>query len=258
MATERLPAAQRQEEILLRLQREGTVRIVTLAREFNVASETIRRDLDTLSENGLLDRSYGGAMRKSFTEEPTISERGQRHTAERQRIAEHASSLINQGDALMIDCGSTTTRFARSLAETASDLTVVTNCFPVATQVAAAANARVIVAPGNYNIRETGVYGPETLDFLRRYRVNRVVIGAGGLTADGPTDVDSAGAWVKRAMIDQGDETILLLDSSKFELLHFEIVVPLDRIAHLVTDRAPEGNLRAALDAAGVKVHCAP
>lgn len=258
MPNERLPAGQRQEQILSRLQREGTVRIVNLARDFNVATETIRRDLDALSSDGVLERTYGGAMRKSFTEEPTIGERRQRHTAERRRIADYATRLIRSGDAIMVDCGSTTMRFAQSLADSAADLTLITNCLPVATQVANRAGVRVIVAPGEYNARETAVYGAETLEFLKRYRVNRVIIGAGGLTADGPTDVDSAGAWVKRAMIAQGDETILLLDSSKFGLRHLEIVSALDRIAHLVTDREPPAALRQALDDAGVTIHCVP
>lgn len=254
----RLPAAERQEQILTRLHHEGTVRIVALAREFGVASETIRRDLDALSRRGLLDRTYGGAMRKSFTEEPTITERRQRRLAERRRIAAHATRLIDPGDAVMIDSGSTTTHFAQRLAESHSGLTVVTNCLPVATRIARGVDMRVVLAPGEYRARETGVYGHETLDFLKRYRVNRVVIGAGGLTPDGPTDVDSQGAWVKRAMIAQGDETILLLDSSKFGLRHFEIVCPLEQITHLVTDQSPDTELGHALDAANLRLHRAP
>lgn len=255
MPPKKLSPETRHQRILARLETDGSVRIAHLADEFGVATETIRRDLDQLYHQGLINRTYGGAARKPFTDEPDIDERGRRHVAERDQIAGYAASLIETGDAVMIDCGSTTLSFARSLAATPVTLTVVTNCLPVAYQLASLADSRILVAPGEYSAHEKAVHGHETVEFLKRFRVNRAVIGAGGLTCDGPTDADSRGCWIKRAMIEQAEEVILLLDSSKFGVVQFETVCTLDQVTHLVTDAMPGPSLLQCLERAGVEIH---
>lgn len=251
----RLTQQERHAQILAVLRRDGAVRVAMLARLFDVTTETARRDLDELAESGALQRTYGGGAMRSLIDEPGMALRGLVHTPERARIAAAAAQLVQAGDALMIDAGSTTSLFATALAARNLHLTVVTNCLPVSSALGAADRCRVVLCPGDYDAHEAGVYGTETVTFLRRFKANKAFIGAGGITADGFTDADSAACAVKRAMLERSDRALLLADSSKFDIVQFERVGPLGDVDDLVTDAAPPKRLAKALRAAGVIVH---
>jgi len=257
-APPRLNQQERHAQILALLRRDGIVRIATLARTFGVTTETARRDLDELAENGALQRTYGGGASRSLIDEPGIGLRGLVHAPQRTRIAATAAALVEAGDALMIDAGSTTSLFAAALAARNLHLTVVTNCIPVAAALGAADRCRVIVSPGDYVAREAGVFGTEAVAFLRRFQANKAFIGAGGVSADGMTDADSAGCAIKRTMLERADRGFLLADSSKFDVVQFERVGPLAAIDDLVSEIAPPRKLAAALKGAGVALRVAP
>jgi DeoR/GlpR family transcriptional regulator of sugar metabolism len=252
----RLSKKQRQERILAELRASTTIRISELAAELGVSSETIRRDLKEMGEGGLIDRTYGGAVARPFGFEPTWNERFNAMTEERERIAALASHLIQPGEVLVIDAGSTTLHFARRLAAELRDLTVVTNSFAVAMALAHNPRIAVISCPGHYDAHEGSVTGPDTIAFLNRFNANRAVIGASGVTAEGPNEVNSGAAAVKRAMLLRAEERMLLADHSKFGMPHLEVVCPLTEIHRLVTDRTPARELAAALRRANVEVHC--
>ncbi len=254
----RLSQQERHAQILALLRRDGVVRIATLARTFDVTTETARRDLDELAEAGELHRTYGGGASRSLIDEPGIGLRGLVHPEERTRIAAAAAAMVEDGDALMIDAGSTTSLFAAALAARNPHLTVVTNCLPVASALGVAERCRVILCPGDYVAREGGVFGTEAAAFLRRFQANKAFVGAGGLNPDGVTDADSAGCAIKRAMIERSDRALLLADSSKFDAVQFERVAPLDDFDDLVTESAPPRRLAAALRRAKVAVTIAP
>ena len=146
-----------------------------------------------------------------------------------------------------IDSGSTTIQLARALAARQLALTVLTNNIDIAAICAQNSNFRVILAPGDFDGRERGLYGAETTAFLRRFHADLAFIGASGLTEDGPTDIETRAAWVKREMLERAALTRLLVDSTKFGGRHLEIVCPLERIGGIVTDRAPDGTLGQAI-----------
>ena len=252
--TSRLTQHERHAQVLALLRREGTVRVATLAQRFDVTTETARRDLDHLAGSGALLRTYGGGASRSLTEEPGIGVRSQSRAAERTRVGEAAAARVDDGDALMIDSGATTSVFANALAARDLRLTVITNCLPVARVLATGSRGRVILCPGDYVSREHGVYGAEATDFIRRFKANKAFIGAGGLTAEGATDADSLSCAIKRAMMERCERSTLLVDSSKFGALQFERVCTLDAIDELVSDRAPPKRLATALARAGVRV----
>jgi DeoR/GlpR family transcriptional regulator of sugar metabolism len=254
MRTTRLTQQERHAQIVALVQREGTVRIATLAGLFDVTTETARRDLDELALAGQLQRTYGGGASRSLTEEPGIGERGREHRAERARVGVAAAALVEPGDALMIDCGSTTALLAHALAARALRLTVLTNCLLVARALGAGVGCRVILCPGEFVMREGGVYGADTVEFIRRFKANKAFVGAGGVTADGVMDADSASCAVKRAMIARAARTLLVADSSKLDSPQFERVCALDEIDDLVTDARPAKPLAAALRRAGSRV----
>jgi len=254
----RLSQQDRHAQILALLRRDGVVRIATLARVFRVTTETARRDLDELAQSGALQRTYGGGASRSLIDEPGIGLRGLVHAQERTRIAAAAAQLVESGDALMIDAGSTTSLFASALAARNLHLTVVTNCLPVANALGGCDRCRVILCPGDYAARESAVFGTETAAFLRRFHANKTFVGASGIGVDGVTDADSAGCAVKRAMLERGERSLLLMDSSKFDVIQFEGVAPLSAFDDLVTEAAPPRRLAAALRAGGVAVTIAP
>ena len=129
----RLGKLQRRERIIAELRANPAVRVAALARAFGVSTETVRRDLDALSDGGLVSRTYGGAALPAIGVEPSVAERQRELTQERERIARRAFELLAPREVVMIDCGSTTWHFARRLAIEPLPLTVVTNSLGIAT-----------------------------------------------------------------------------------------------------------------------------
>jgi DeoR/GlpR family transcriptional regulator of sugar metabolism len=247
----------RRERIMAELRANPAVRVATLARAFGVSTETVRRDLDALSDSGLVSRTYGGAALPAIGIEPSLLERQRELIGERERIARRAFELLVPREVIMVDCGSTTWHFARRLAIEPLPLTVVTNSLGIAGTLAANPAIRVVVCPGDYAAGEGGTFGPETLAFLRRFRADKAVIGAGGLTADGPTEVLSDAAWVKRVMLERARRGILLVDHSKFDQARYEIICPLAELDDLVSDDPPPRALAEAIAQANVALHLA-
>jgi DeoR/GlpR family transcriptional regulator of sugar metabolism len=252
----RLPKRLRRDRILAELRLSATARISDLAERLGVSGETIRRDLEEMGREGLISRTYGGAVARPLGFEPTMNERFAEMSAEREKIAELACSLVQPGEALMIDSGTTTLHFARRLAAVANGLTVVTNSFPVAGALAVNRSVQVICCPGTFDAGEACVFGPETVTFLGRFHANRAVISASGLTAEGPTEINAGAASIKRAMLARSAQHILLVDHGKFDQPSLETVCPLSALHCLVTDAPPLAALRDALGIARTEVLC--
>jgi DeoR/GlpR family transcriptional regulator of sugar metabolism len=255
--TEKLAKHERQERILHRLKNDVSVRVITLAEQFGVTTETIRRDINELTDRGLVDRTYGGAVSKSLTAEPNIQERQLSHVTERQKLAAHAASMIGEGDVLMIDSGSTTYHFARALANLMTPVTILTNCLPIAQSFDGVAGTRIILCPGDYSGDEKGVYGQHTTAFLDRFQANKAIISAGGITGSGVSDADPEASWIKRKMIERSEQVFLLMNHQKLDNRMFDTVCPLDDIDDLVVDQHPESAIAQALGNAGIRIHVA-
>jgi DeoR family transcriptional regulator, glycerol-3-phosphate regulon repressor len=253
--TQRLSKRDRQQRILAELRVSATLRISDLANELGVSYETIRRDLEEMGENGLINRTYGGAVARPFGFEPAWNERAHAMTAEREQIASLAIKFVLPGEVLMIDAGSTTLHFARRLAAELKDLTVITNSFAVAQAVATNPSMTVIACPGRYDVQEGGVAGPDCIAFLTRFNANRAVIGASGLTLEGPNEASSNAAAVKRAMYSRAQERMLLIDHMKFGQPNLEVVCPLTDVHRIVTDKAPAREMALALRKAEIELN---
>ena len=207
-----------------------------------------------MGESGQINRTYGGAVARPFAFEPDWTERFGAMRKERAAIADLAASLVQPGEALMIDSGATVLHFATRLAAVSRDLTIITNSFPATIALGANPSFRVIFCPGTYDSREGCVAGQDTIAFLERFRANRSVISASGLTVDGPTEVNSGAAAVKRAMLKRAPERILLLDHAKFDQQNLEVVCPLSDLNRLVTDAPVPPALDVALRDAGIEI----
>ena len=253
---------ERHQRILLELKARPTVRISELAEEFGVTTETVRRDVDEMSRKGLVDRMYGGAAVNPLGSEPTFDVREGTFRQERTRIAKHALSLVKFDEVLMVDAGSTTTAFAAQLAASVPDnvpnkLTIITNSISVARALGASKSIRTVLCPGDYTSHDASVSGPATLAFLRQFNANTAIIGSGGVTIEGVTDVSSGGCWVKRTMMERADRLVLLADRRKFGNSQAEVVCSLDQIDDLVTDEEPSQDFLDSFYTANVKVSIA-
>ena len=216
------------------------MRIATLAKAFDVTTETARRDLDDLAESGALKRTYGGGASRSLTDEPGIGVRSRTHAAERGLIARAAAAHGRAGrradDRLRVD-------HARLRADAGGAGAAPHGRDELPARRPGARRESPLphdpVLAAITSPREDGVYGADAVDFIRRFKANKAFIGAGGVTRDGVTDADSLGCSIKRAMMERSDRTILLVDSSKFDVVQFERVCALSDIDAMVSEAAP-------------------
>jgi DeoR/GlpR family transcriptional regulator of sugar metabolism len=252
----RLSKSQRQEIILSDLRVSSNIRVMELADEFAVSTETIRRDLDELKARGLLNRTYGGAVRP-LGHEPALSERYRMMVREREGIARLASRLIKRGDVVLIGAGATTLHVARRVSAEHKDITVITHCFDLLAILATNPTITVLSCPGQFNPAEGFVYGPETTEFLQSFHVNYAFVGVSGMTVEGPNDVNADAAAVYRAMMERAAQTVIVADHSKFGHPSLARWARWKEIDGLITDQAPPAALGAALKENNVEVSIA-
>lgn len=239
----------RQKRILEELDFQPTLRVSDLAERLSVSTETVRRDLDELTTQGLIQRTYGGAVRQSPGQEPGINERHALLTEERQYIARLAVPLLSGTKHVMIGSGATTVHVARRIAFEMNNLTVFTHSFGVATVLALNPTIRVIMTPGDYHAGEGAMVGSLTLRFLDDYKVDWAILGASGVDETGTTDalVDAAEVYAK--MTRQAARTMVVADSSKFGQTFPARYATWEDIDVLVSETAPPARLGKALTA---------
>ncbi|MFC7053972.1 DeoR/GlpR family DNA-binding transcription regulator [Hansschlegelia quercus] len=253
----KLSKSSRHEQILTQITQTPSLRVAELAGRMGVSTETIRRDLDELTEQGLVNRTYGGAVRTPSTE-PSVGERHAFFVAERTRIARAASALIRPGNLVMIGAGATTTHVARRIALDHKNLTVVTHSFGVATVLALNPTITILIAPGTYLPSEGATVGAHTIRFLEQFAADVSITGASGMTPEGVSDALVEPAAVYGAIASRAAHAICVADHSKFDKLFAVRYAPFPLIGTLVTDAAPRGELAEALQRHGVRVIVAP
>ncbi|MCS4486438.1 DeoR/GlpR family DNA-binding transcription regulator [Staphylococcus americanisciuri] len=186
------------------------------------SASTIRRDLTKLQAEGLLTRVHGGAKLVALTTEPELAMKRTQHIEEKIEIAKQAASLINDGDCLYLDAGSTTLEMIPYMS--ATDITVVTNGL---THVEALLKQgiRTYIVGGEMKPTTMAVVGTRAVNFLRNYCFNKVFLGINGIDATmGLTTPDEREALMKEVAIQQSQQTYVLADASKFNQTHFATV----------------------------------
>jgi len=249
----KLRKSERRRQILLELKLRPHVRISALSERFNVSPETLRRDLDALAKDRLIDRAHGGASAPLQGHYPSLDERKSARVEERARIARIAAASVQEGETLMIDSGSTTIELAKALAFRGVACTVITNSLPVAMTLGHGV-ANVMLCPGEYQSAEGAVIGTETLEFLRNFRVDRCMIGASGVSEEGISETVRGFAAVKREMLRRARVRAVLIDSEKFAIAGLARAGAMQDLSTLFTDARPKGTLLAALEAAQVEI----
>ena len=207
-----------------------------LTDQLGVSEATVRRDLDTLQADGLVQRTHGGAVpvAQQLRERP-YPERHSTNIAEKKAIALAAGSFVSPGDTIFIGGGSTTLRFAEQL--TAVDVTVVTNSLSVAHELSRAKGIHVIVIGGALRSSELSMIGPRAVESIRSYRAETAFLGVPaldshhGFTADGDAEAATDAAFISMAR-----RTVVLADHTKLGRVSTIHVVPLSMIHTIITD----------------------
>ncbi len=239
--------AKRQSAILHELQSQPAVRASELAVRLGVHVETIRRDLDELQGLGKISRTYGGASQAAVGVEARLDVREQLRVEERGRIARAAALMIEPGDVVMIDVGSTTAQFVSILAELGTPARLITNSVRLPALASVSEGLSTILCPGEYSVHQGGVAGLDTTEYIRNLYADKLVFSAGGITEDGVFEFDQQFAWVKKAMLERSTRAILMLDNSKLGKKVMSRVCGIDDIDVLVTDREPDAKLMSRI-----------
>ena len=230
-------AEQRMEAILAELDKEQAVSVAQLCQATGASGATIRRDLNELARRGKLNKVYGGAMsiREEFRgEEPDMEVKRELHTQEKLRIARYAARLIQDGDVVFLDAGSTVMHMVDHIQ--AVRATFVTNSVECIQRLPLR-GLRTYVLGGVLKPGTLAVIGGEAMEALRNYNFTKAFLGINGIAlSQGFTTPDPEEAMVKGLAAARARETWVLADSSKFGTITAAAVLPLER-ARIITDR---------------------
>lgn len=248
--------SERRMRIAERVAREGRQSVEALAAAFNVSSETIRRDLGRLAQDGLVRKIHGAALGAPVRAEKSVTDRMAEDTLAKHAIATRVAELVSAGETLFMDTGSTTLLAARALQNTA-DLTVITNSAAIADIVGRAPRGRAFLLGGAYRRDSALTVGPLVIEQIERFRADRALLTITALDATGAMDADFDEAQVARAMLRSASETVVLAAGSKFRRRAAFEVCRLHEIDVLVCDREPPPDLGEALSGGRVMVQLA-
>jgi DeoR family fructose operon transcriptional repressor len=247
---------ERKMRILERIERQRKATVAELCERFHVSSATIRSDLRDLEAVGKLIRTHGGAMVKSKTGlEQDMVQRGTQHLAEKRRVAERALDLIEDGDTVILDTGTTCLELARLLGRRRG-LTVVTNDLAIALCLEGAESVRVLFMGGlvRRNYHCTVIHGSAGREILSGLSVDKAFMACNSFSAEkGASTPDIMQAETKRLMMSIAAKVIVLFDASKLGRTSFVLFAPLETIDTIVTD-AIGAEDRAHLEENGIDV----
>ncbi|NSC25384.1 DeoR/GlpR transcriptional regulator [Streptomyces albus subsp. chlorinus] len=248
-------AAERQQEILRLAGEHGKVDVLSLAEEFQVTAETVRRDLKALDRAGLLRRVHGGAIpTRRLDFEPDLTERDTVAADEKDRIARAALAELPDEGSVILDAGTTAARLAAVL-PVDSPLTVVTHALPVAARLADHPGISLHLVGGRVRHRTRAAVDDWALRAYGEINADVAVLATNGFSAEGGlTTPDLAEAAVKRAIVRAARRVVLVAHSDKYGQKYFARFGALADVDVLVTDSAlGPGAVRAA-EEQGVKV----
>lgn len=235
---------------------KGFASLPELADQLQVSESTIRRDLDYLEDVGTAKRTHGGVFYTGPSPKlPHFDERQPAQWDKKKVIAEVAAKLIEDGDTVLLDGGSTTYEVARLLV--GRSLQIVTNSLPVANLFASNANNDLVLV-GGYVYPRTGVaLGPYANAMLAQLTVRRTILSVSGINERGFFNNNLLLVETERAMMHAADEVIVVADSTKFGRQSLAHLCPLSDVQHLIVDQDIPAEWRARVATAGPQLHIA-
>ncbi|MFV2054190.1 DeoR/GlpR family DNA-binding transcription regulator [Aliiroseovarius sp. YM-037] len=244
----------RQEFILQALRNTGHVEVDALSREWNVTTQTVRRDLSELCDAGLAIRTHGGARRVMSTSALAYQDRRETRIAEKQAVAVAAADLIPNDASVALNIGTTTELVAEALRRH-EDLTILSNNINIVHILREARLRSLIVVGGEVRLSDGAIVGEDAVAAIANYKVDYAIIGTSSLEPDGSIlDFDPREVAVARAILANARKKILVADQSKFEVsAPFRICAVRD-LDYVVMDATPPAPFAKALEDGGTKL----
>ncbi len=247
-------ALERRNLILEKLQEEKRVVVSELSARFGVSEETIRRDLEKLERDGLATKSYGGAvLNESTTIDMPFNVRKKANVTGKQRIAELVADLVHDGDHIILDASSTAVFIARAL-KSKENLTVITNSIEIIIELSDVSDWNIICSGGSLKEGYLALVGPRTAEGFGSFNADKAILSCKGIDiVKGITDGNEMFSQAKQVMMQSARETILAVDSTKFDRIAFARLCEVGAVDVLVTDRKPDDKWMAFLQQGGVE-----
>lgn len=244
-------------EMLIRYLREhGRTNVTELAEHFNITGATVRSDLRHLEKVGQVIRRYGGAevVTQPVIEDRTLDEKTTLNQDIKKRIGAKAASLVQDGESIILDNGSTTLQMVPWLVEKVA-LTLMTNSLLIINEVVSRdGNMTLLMPGGTFRKRSSSFHGGLAEQAFRYYTFDKLFIGADGFDIELGTTTFNEVYQVSQAMCQAARQVVVVTDSSKFGRKTPNVVVPLEKIDQLITDAGIRPEDKLALEAKGIKV----
>jgi len=244
---------ERRNRLLELVRLRGFASLPELAGELRVSESTIRRDLDHLEESGTARRTHGGVFYTGPSPKlPHFEQRQAVQWDRKRRIAVAAAELIEDGDTVLLDGGSTTYELAQLLV--GRTVQVVTNSLPVASLFTASPTSDLVLVGGYVHQRSGVCLGPYANAMLATLNVRRAVLSVAGISERGCFNSNLLLVETEQAMMQSADEVIVVADSTKFGHQSLALMCPLGEIDKLVVDNGISEDWRSRIIAAGVEL----
>ena len=250
-----LNAAERRKYSFEVLSERGHVSVAELSSHLGVSEVTIRKDLQYLEERNLLMRTHGGAMRLDYlVAEQTLEEKGQKYQEQKARIGRAAAELVEDGDTLILDAGTTVLQVARHL-RGKRNLTVLTSSITVAAEMMRIPDADLIMLGGLVRASSAAVVGHYAEQMVRDHSFRKLFLAVDGFDVErGLTTTHTMEAHLNRIMIESAMQTVAVLDSSKFGRRGLCSICGVESVDVVVTDDQIPDNFRRQLEERDVHV----
>jgi DeoR family fructose operon transcriptional repressor len=258
----RLLAVERRQTLAELVRQDPVVTVDELAKRFRVSAQTVRRDFQSLEEQGVLTRTYGGAVtrtdkRMHLSHEAAFLAREQDHAAEKFAIAEAAVPRVEPGSIVIFDASTTVLQLARAL-PLDIELTAIVNALPIAMELSRRPNVMLTALGGQMRETSLSFTGPLSEATLRRLFADTAFISARGLSVDrGLTEANPSESALKGLMIAQSTHVAALVDSSKLGRTALSPFADLAEIDYLVTDDGADPTMVQELGELGLCVKVA-
>lgn len=245
----------RRNHIINLLEQEGTVKTSELSEQYQVSVMTIRRDLNYLAGEGIVTLTHGGAvLNRGGLTEHAMNYKEDTLIEEKRRIATFCSNFINEGDAILIDTGSTAKMVAQTLMNR-KNIVVVTHSLPVQNMLAHVSGIKMIAIPGVFREKTMGFLGQMACDFVSNLKLDVLFLGVEGVDPDHGVSVpDIVDAETKRALVHQANKIIAVADHTKIGRSYFMSIAPMREIDVLVTNQEADPEIIGKIRDQGVEV----
>lgn len=254
-------AVQRQKLIVEELRRHGAVRVSELTDLLSVSEMTVRRDLDALAAEGLLEKVHGGATLRGLlaADEPGFEAKSHRQLREKEAIAREAAKLVEAGQSIGLTAGTTTWRLAHYLVDI-PELTVVTNSIQVANIFHRESRPDVtVVLTGGVRTPSDALVGPVAVNAIRALHLDQLFIGVHGVTTDaGLTTPNLLEAETDRVFVSAASRRVVVADNTKWNVRGLSRIAGLDEVHVFVSDDGLAPEARAAIGERVERVLIAP